>query len=156
MRVGLGAGSTYTAASGAWGAGNIIQPNSTVSVVGTGSATFYITGVQLEAGSVATPFEHRQYGQELALCQRYYEICTFSCIWSGYATSGNNFFSNNFYKVAKRANATTTTTNQGVVNFPTTAPSVNTSTIEGFDAYKAPSATGTGYFQYTWTASAEL
>ena len=38
----------------------------------TSGATFYITGVQLEEGSVATPFEHRQYGQELALCQRYY------------------------------------------------------------------------------------
>jgi hypothetical protein len=78
LRLGLGAGSNFTAASGAWGAGNIIQPNSTVSVVGTGSATFYITGVQLEKGSTATSFDYRPYGTELALCQRYLPAMSFA------------------------------------------------------------------------------
>ena len=40
----------------------------------TNDATFEITGVQLEVGSVATDFEHRSFAQELALCQRYYQL----------------------------------------------------------------------------------
>ena len=41
----------------------------------TNDATFELTGVQWEVGPQATPFEHRNYGDELTLCQRYYEIC---------------------------------------------------------------------------------
>jgi hypothetical protein len=67
----LGTGSSYSGTANAWAATRYYAPTGAVSVVGTSGATFYVTGVQLEAGSVATPFEHRQYGQELALCQRY-------------------------------------------------------------------------------------
>ena len=69
---GLGVGSTYSGTAGSWSGNNYISATGATSVVGTNGATFYITGVQLEAGSVATPFEHRPYGTELALCQRYY------------------------------------------------------------------------------------
>jgi hypothetical protein len=73
VRFGLGSGSTFTQTAGSWGTTNAVHPPSTVSVVGTNGATFYITGVQLEVGSVATPFERRPYGTELQLCQRYYQ-----------------------------------------------------------------------------------
>ena len=49
-----------------------------VNFMTTSGATWQITGVQLELGKVATPFEHRSYGEELALCQRYYEKQTFT------------------------------------------------------------------------------
>jgi hypothetical protein len=71
---GLGVGSTYSGTAGAWAGSFLLSATGAVSVIGTLNATWYITGVQLEAGSVATPFERRPYGTELALCQRYYQI----------------------------------------------------------------------------------
>jgi hypothetical protein len=69
----LGAGSTFSGTANTWTGGTwASQPTGSTSVVGTSGATFYITGVQLEVGTTATTFDYRAYGQELALCQRYY------------------------------------------------------------------------------------
>ena len=73
LYIALGVGSTKSATAGSWQSGTYFSATGATSVVGTSGATFYITGVQLEVGSSATGFEYRQYGQELALCQRYYE-----------------------------------------------------------------------------------
>jgi len=67
----LGTGSTYTGTAGAWAGSFYASATGATSVVGTNGATFYITGVQLEIGTSATPFERRLYNQELANCQRY-------------------------------------------------------------------------------------
>jgi hypothetical protein len=69
---GLGVGSTYSGTANAWASAFYMSATGAVSVIGTLNATWYVTGVQLEVGSVATPFERRPFGTELALCQRYY------------------------------------------------------------------------------------
>jgi hypothetical protein len=67
----LGSGSTFSGTANTWAGSFYSAPTGATSVVGTNGATFYITGVQLEVGTQATSFEYRQYGTELALCQRY-------------------------------------------------------------------------------------
>jgi hypothetical protein len=98
----MGMGSTYgSGTAGAW-AGSWGFPSGAVSVVGTNGATWYITGVQLEAGSVATPFERRPFGTELQLCYRYYFKSALVETGNDYAVSFNP----------------STTTARGTIPFP--------------------------------------
>ena len=103
----LGCGSSRLEAAGAWtGSSNIFSATGETSVVGTNGATLYITGVQLEAGSVATSFERRHYGTELQLCQRYYQKSVPT--WGTSRSSDNYIHSSAFFKVSMRANPTLT------------------------------------------------
>jgi hypothetical protein len=73
VNISLGAGASVSGTANTWDTGTLFRSSTgATSVVGTNGATFYITGVQLEKGSTATSFDYRPYGQELALCQRYY------------------------------------------------------------------------------------
>jgi hypothetical protein len=73
VRWGLGVGSSNSGTAGSWGGTSYWSATGATSVVGTNGATFYITGVQLEAGTNASAFEQIDYGRELMMCQRYYQ-----------------------------------------------------------------------------------
>jgi hypothetical protein len=105
----LGSGSNRKGTAGAWAGVNADGATGAVNLVATNGATFYITGVQLEPGSTATPFERRSYGQELMLAQRYYEKHIFDngdyTNATGFAASSVSYFAYTF-QVPKRTTPT--------------------------------------------------
>lgn len=103
----IGSGSTYKTGVAGFQAGNFFGPTGTTNFIATAAATMDFTGMQLEAGSVATPFERRSHGTELALCQRYYEQFSVPVLWWANLASTAIYFPMQF-KVEKRANPTIT------------------------------------------------
>ena len=106
----LGSGSSASGAPNTWTASALRAPTGATSVVGTSGATFYITGVQLEAGTVASPFERRDYGRELMMCQRYYQFVGGTAsgfpLLQGYTTSGTTLAAPLSFPVVMRASPT--------------------------------------------------
>lgn len=161
----LGAATNRSMSSGAWGSTSITATGvaGSVSLVGTSGATFYITGVQLEAGSVATPFERRPYGTELALCQRYFELIGNGqqSIVIGGTAGGSAWISYVSYPfaVAKRANPTMAITGTWTTQ-NATGHTVTEGGIWGFRAYIQSVTSGSYYVQNSggsgYSATAEL
>ena len=160
---GLGVGTTYSGTAGAWVGSAKVSVTGATSVVGTNGATFYITGVQLEVGTAATPFERRQYGQELLLCQRYYEanVNTNAGLgtatgFSGSVTSGSNYYVSTSYLVQKRAAPTITLYNANLASFPSAAVAAATGTTSFLMSGTANGTNTGGFYFYDFAASAEL
>ena len=105
LSISVGTGSNYLNTAGAWYAGNYLAATGSTNLSSSGNSVFKLTGVQLEQGSVATPYEFQTYSDQLAQCQRYYEICPFTAQMN---ISSIFQYPANQYKVAKRAAATCT------------------------------------------------
>ena len=150
LQIWLSSGSDYTSGSvqAGWGtpSSSDLAP-SQVNLADSTSNYINITGVQLEVGDTATPFEHRPYDMELARCQRYYEIGN---VLKRIAVGNGESDHDVQMTVTKRANPTFTISSQGgVTNNVATNFSNNCVGVNGSgSAYS-------NYF-YNWVAEAEL
>ena len=122
----------------------------------------YISDVQCELGSVATDFEHRSYGEELALCQRYYHFMKiangneFAGIVDGYYTGGNYMTRHFLFPVTMRTTPSVTNMSMGSTS-NCNSFSVNCYEPYGLMVNGRAINTGRAYYYFNgWTADAEL
>jgi hypothetical protein len=150
----LGSGANFRFPAGAWANGNIWGATGSVSVVAVNTATFYVTGVKLEIGSVATPFNRQSLAKSLADCQRYYQnVQLYFAGQAGTASQGLTF--SNMTPVALRASATATmiaNNNSNIAASPTITGNVNSLASIAGTAVAAGAYTFNVYF----SLSAEL
>jgi hypothetical protein len=139
----LGSGTDRNTTASVWQTnGPYSRTTNQIDFVNNAGATFYLTGVQLEAGDTATPFEHRSYGDELALCQRYYQRITAS---ARFTASSAGFWGLSYpFKVTMRANPTYTD-----------GPGLGNSSLPGTNQGLVSGSTQDGGIQWIGTANTE-
>lgn len=152
VRFGLGGGSTWSSTAGSWQASGAYTATGAVSVVSTSGATWYVTGVQFEVGTVATSFDFRDYGRELILCQRYYEVGGGTGYAYSFQIGASTWRWQQRFQVAKRAPATVvlSSPNTGAPGYSTLMSVFGVTT----DCFDSGASSGSSFG--TFTASAEL
>ena len=120
-------------------------------VITTANATWQITGVQLEVGDVATAFEHRSYGDELAKCQRYYQDGTY------FQTDGNGPVTVHFIREMRAAPVMAVTASTAITGAAAgTAHYTGASTGNTATEFTVYNPGGSNVIGCTYTANAEL
>lgn len=152
----LGTGSTGRGPANAWASAPYYGATGAVSVVGTNGATFQITGVKLEVGTVATPYNRQSLAKSMSDCQRYYQTSVggYTIALNIYNSSGGAFTNTYFFPVTMRANPTVTVAVGSSGN--ATGLTAVGATPYSTQFQGTVTTTGLGYFNFSFTASAEL
>jgi hypothetical protein len=153
----LGSGSNFQGTADTWASTQYRTTSGCVQPITTSGSTWYVTGVQLEKGSTATSFDYRPYGTELALCQRYYQICTIGFV--GAAVSGNYYGGSVTYPVQPRTSTSNAwISSSGLNSFANSAGAFGGSTVYGTFYYKQANATNANgaSFADVFSVSSEL
>ena len=148
----LGAGSTFRAPAGAWAAGNFVGANGALSTVAISSGILSVTGVKLEVGSVATPFNRQSLAKSMADCQRYYQTGALYVQSNGSAGAPAQFSVP--LKVSMRATPTGTVAAISLGNC--SALSLGLPSNQEIAVNATVTAASTYVLQASYTASAEL
>ena len=173
----LASGSNYQSANNTWTTSidkRVMGTSSDQNFVGSTSNNFYITGVQRELGSVATPFEHRTYADELTRCERYYQTSfnkgnapgtstsnTDAIITTGWS-DGNAPFANPFRTVMRSAPTVTirarnlTTAGQVLNDGTARTASAQDISNKGVSYIAVTSGAANVYNAYSYELNAEL
>jgi hypothetical protein len=138
-------GDTFLNTWGTWGATGL-QSASQVNWISNSGATFFLTGIQLERGTAASPFEYRDYGRELAMCQRYFLKWTGDSSATGFPMVGTGNISAPttaiiFIPTPAALRTTPTVSFSGSVSINDAATQANTTSIAQIYA-----ASGTGFW----------
>ena len=168
-------GTTRQGTPGSWQSGWALATSSQVNVLDTIGNIFAITGVQVEVGNTATPFEHRPFGVELGMCQRYYEKsfpyatapaqnvgATLGAVYATGQVLNQAFSSAVNFAVSKRAAPTITTyaPDAATANWSTntTTPTAATANIgdSAFAVIGNTAVTAGNNYSIHWQAVAEL
>jgi hypothetical protein len=148
-----GSGSDYRSPANAWASSSAVGANGTVSIVGVANATVNMTGIKLEIGNVATPFNRESRSQSMADCQRYYQI---GAVQKEAFSNGLGLYYTDMLPFAVRMRVTPTMTS----NFTTQVNATGTVNALRGDTLQFSSittVTGDDFNTYgTWTADAEL
>ena len=148
----LGAGSTFSGPAGAWASASYNSANGCVSVVGTLNAELLMTGVKLEIGSVATPFNRQSPAKSMADCERYYRLFPETVVFA-YHVAGSSILSA-YSTTTMRATPTVVVSNATFSN--ASNATVSDMTTNSFSFKAVVTATGGALATATVTLSAEL
>jgi len=152
----FGTGVTFSGPANVWAGTNYTSVPGAVSIVGTNGAVFWLTGVKLETGSVATPYNRQSLAKSMADCQRYYQLV--QCGTNGYMSAGGACGNFCYLGTAMRAAPTLTAlsligTDQNVT---ASSLSLDLSTPNSFRAWVTAAASSGTAFLRNVSASAEL